>query len=94
MGTIENKVVKQRRHLYKLLESFTEKDLYVIKSFVEYLKQAKENGDDVFLNKLLNSGFEKEELNEKTLLEIKKAKAEVKKKKYSSLNKVMKEFGL
>lgn len=94
MRTTKNKVGQQRKHLYKLLESFTEKDLYVIKSFVEFLHQAKVTGDDVFLNKLLNSDFDEEELNEKTLLEIKKAKAEVKKKKYSSLDKVMKEFGI
>ena len=92
MKTEESKVIKQRKHLNKLLESLTEKDLYVIKSFVEYLKQAKTKGDDVFLNKLLSSDFDKAEVNEKTLLEVKKAKAEVRKKKYSSLDKVMKEF--
>lgn len=94
MKSIKNKTAHQRNHLYKLLDTFEEKDLYVIKSFMEFLQKAKTNGDDVFLKRLLNSDFDKEELNEKTLLKIRKARSEVKKKKFSSLDKVMKEFGI
>jgi len=94
MKITNNKAIQQRKHLYKILESFTEEDLNVIKRFADFLKHAKTNGDDIFLNRLLNSEYDKEELNEKTKSEIKKAKSEVKKKKYSPLNKVMKEFGL
>lgn len=94
MKNANRKIIQKRKHLYKILESFTEEDLYVIKSFAEFLKQAKVNGDDIFLQRLINSDYEKEELNEKTINEIKRAKSEVRKKKYSTLDKVMKEFGL
>lgn len=59
---------------------------------MEFLQKAKTNGDDVFLKRLLSSSFDKEELNKKTLLKIRKARFEIKKKKFSSLDKLMKEF--
>jgi|GEM_PF-5466504 len=94
MSTIKSKQNQPKKYLYKLLDSFEEKDLYVVKSFLEFLHKPKSNRDDLFLKRLLNSDYEKVELNEKTKLELKKARAEVKKKKYTSLDKVMKEFGI
>ena len=73
MKTIKNKTAHQRNNLNKLLDAFEEKDLYVIKIFLEFLQKAKTNGHDAFLKRLLNSDIDKEELSEKTILEIKKA---------------------
>ena len=94
MSTTKSKQNQPKKYLYKLLDSFEEKDLYVIKSFLEFLHKSKSNGDDLFLKRLLSSDYEKVELNDKTKEEINKARAEVKKKKYTILDKVMKEFAI
>ena len=61
---------------------------------MEFLHKPKSNRDDLFLKRLLSSDYEKVELNDKTKEEINKARAEVKKKKYTTLDKVMKEFAI
>ena len=88
----EPKTVQQKKHLYKLLDSFSENELNFIKNFMEFLKKSKYEKEEVFLKSLLNAEYDNNELNVKTLSDIKKAKEEVKKKKYSSLKDVMKEF--
>ncbi len=65
------------------LHSFEEKDFYAVKNFAEFIKT--KNGKDVLTGLMENAEFEKEELNEKTLRDIEKARLELRKgKSFSS----------
>lgn len=65
------------------MHSFEEKDFYAVKNFAEFIKT--KNGKDVLTGLMENAEFEKEELNEKTLRDIEKARLELRKgKSFSS----------
>ena len=74
-----NLLSKQKEHLQNLLESFSEKDLYVVISFAEFIFKSK--------------SAEKLDLPE-LIAQIRKAREGVRRGKYSSLDEVKREFGL
>ncbi len=84
----------QKEHLQNLLESFSEKELYVIISFAEFILNSKSAAKPDFTELLAKSEFENKELNDATFSEIGKARENVRKGKYSSLDEVKREFGL
>jgi hypothetical protein len=72
-----------RKTFYKLLDSFEEKDFYAVKNFAEFIKT--KNGKETLEEILEKAEYDSEELNEKTIKEIEKAKAEFREgKTYSS----------
>lgn len=94
MKTKENTLVVKRKHLYKLLDSFTEKDLRVIESFAAFIKENRT--DD---NELINDYFDKlkidnEELSRETKRSIKLSNADFKKGKTYLLEDLKKEIGI
>lgn len=89
-----NLLSKQREHLQNLLESFSEKDLYVVISFAEFIFKSK-SAEKLGLPELLaRSEFEKKEMNDATVSQIRKAREGVRKGKHSSLDEIKREFGL
>ncbi|MEZ4692227.1 MAG: hypothetical protein R3A12_19545 [Ignavibacteria bacterium] len=82
----------KRESLYKLLDSFEEKDFYAVKNFAEFIKT--KNGKDSLEMILENADFDIEELNEETLQDIKKAQLEYGKGKVYSAEQIKKELGI
>jgi len=64
MKTKTNKLKNQRKHLYKLLDSFDEKKFYSVKRFAEFLNA--NNGDDELMQILLKAPYDEKELSEQT----------------------------
>jgi len=81
-----------RKTLYKLLDSFEEKDFYAVKNFAEFIKT--KNGRETLKNILSKVPVDNEPLSDETLKRIDESRDEIKKKKYKSLNEVMKNYGL
>ncbi len=81
-----------RKTLYKLLDSFEEKDFYAVKNFAEFIKT--KNGKQNLMEVLENAEYDKEELNGKTLKDIEKARIEYREGKTFSLANVKKELGI
>ncbi len=81
-----------RKIFYKLLDSFEEKDFYAVKNFAEFIKtkNGKENLEEI----LEKTEYDKEELNEKTIKDIKKARIEYREGKTYTLAQVKKEMGI
>jgi hypothetical protein len=87
-------ITRQKEHLQNLLESFSEKDLYVVISFAEFIFKSK-SAEKLELVELLNKAkSEKKEMDDATLLQIRKAREGVRKGKHSSLDEIKREFGL
>lgn len=95
---MENKAKKktsnQRNHLYKLLESFNERDLKMVKRYAELLNTANDGKDKNLLNLLDAAQYDVKEMNEKTIKEILKARKEFKNGKSFSLAQVKNELGI
>lgn len=89
-----NKIKTEREHLYKLLNSFPEKDLHAVKSFAEFLNKARKENNISLLQVLENALYEKKELSAETIKNIKKARLEFKQGKTYSLAQVKKELGI
>jgi len=92
---MKTKTIKQqsnRKTLYKLLDSFEEKDFYAVKNFAEFIKT--KNGRETLKNILSKVPVDNEPLSDGTLKRIDESRDEIKKKKYKSLNEVMKYYGL
>lgn len=94
MKSKTTKIQTTRKHLYKLLDSFNEIDLYAVESFAAFLKKNKTDKNDSILKILENSAYETNELNENTIKSIKKARSEYSKGKYYTLEQVKKEIGI
>jgi hypothetical protein len=89
-----NILQSQRKHLYKLLDTFTDKDFYAVKSFAEFLKKARKEKDLKLLQILLNAPFEEKELSEQTNRDIKKSELDIKRGRFRPLTEVMKDYGI
>ena len=89
-----NKLKTERKHLYNLLDSFNEKELYTIKKFAEFVDINKNNKDDKLLQILMDAPFDDEELSEKAIQGIKKARNDIKKGKTYSHSQIKKELGI
>ena len=81
-----------RKTLYKLLDSFEEKDFYAVKNFAEFIRTR--NGKQTLEAILANAEYDKEELNEKTIKEIEKARIDYLKRKFYSSAQIKKELGI
>lgn len=80
-----------RKTFYKLLDSFGEKDFYAVKNFAEFIKT--KNGKESLKDILAKLPVDNESLSDETLKRIDEAQLEIKKKKYKSLNEIMKNYG-
>ena len=94
MHTKTSKLNTERKHLYKLLDNFNEKELYTVKKFVEFVDNSKKNKDTKLLQILLDASYEEKELSEQTKKNLAKSDGDIKKGKFEPLSKVMKEYGL
>jgi len=94
MKTKENSLSTKRKHLYKLLDSFTEKDLRVIESFASFIKKNKSENNEIINEYFENLEFDENELNEETERSIKSSGIEYKKGKKYSLENIKKEIGI
>ena len=83
---------RQREHLENLLESFSEKDLCVVISFAEFIFKSKSTEKLDLLELLTKAKSEKKEVNDATVLQIRKARERVRKGKHSSLDEIKREF--
>jgi hypothetical protein len=92
MKTKANKSKHQRKHFYKLLDSFDEKQFFAVKNFAEFVKE--KNGDDELLQILLNAPYDENELSEQTIKDIEKSREEFKKGKTYSLSQIKKEIDI
>ena len=81
-----------RKTLYKLLDSFEEKDFYAVKNFAEFIRTR--NGKLTLEEILTKADFDEEELNEKTIREIEKARVDYLKGKSYSSAQIKKEIGI
>ena len=81
-----------RKTLYKLLDSFEEKDFYAVINFVEFIKT--KNGKQTLEEILKKAEYDSEELNDKTIRELEKARIEYRKGKSYSSAKIKKELGI
>lgn len=94
MKTKENTLLVKRKHLYKLLDSFTEKDLRVIESFASFMKKNRTENNEI-INEYFNSlKTEEEELNDETKRSLRSSKADYKKGRSYLLEDLKKEIGI
>jgi len=91
-NTTQTKAKKD--HLYKLLETFDEKELKKVRKFAELLNKAKKENDAELLKFLESVQFDAEELSEKTIEEIKRARSDIRKGNFYTLSKIKEEIGI
>lgn len=82
----------KRKLLYKLLDSFEEKEFYAVKNFAEFINT--KNGKNKLYEILEKAEFDNEELSTETLRDLKTAKAEHKKGTAISSERLKKELGI